>query len=330
MLVSHSPWWWIRVLPPGAGRDDRRIQPDRPDRVGRDRDRPLHVGVLADGRRALRRGHPRRHRPMVAADRVAAARLPSAAWSPTTSRSGSPPCRASALFDGPSPLQRAAALLGGARRRADVWIKREDLLPLAFGGNKLRNLEFLVGAALAEGADTLVTAGRRWSNHCRLTAAAGARAGLGVHLVLTGPPTDPPGPERAARRAARARRPRRRDRRRAADREALVAAGRRGSARRRPAAVRRPGRRQRARSARPDRCWPGSKLAGQADADRASTCRPSSSRRQRAGPRPACSPGFGRPGCDAAVVGVAVATPAEELRPTIAAILHGLVPLDRR
>ena len=73
-------------------------------------------------------------------------------------------------------------------------MKREDLLPLAFGGNKLRNLEFLVGAALAEGADTLITSGRRWSNHARLTAAAGARAGLAVQLVLSGPPLDPPGP----------------------------------------------------------------------------------------------------------------------------------------
>jgi 1-aminocyclopropane-1-carboxylate deaminase/D-cysteine desulfhydrase-like pyridoxal-dependent ACC family enzyme len=95
------------------------------------------------------------------------------------------------LFEGPSPLarlERFSDALGGG---ADVWIKREDLLPLAFGGNKLRNLEFLVGAALAEGADTLITSGRRWSNHCRLTAAAGARAGLAVHLVLTGPPPAP-------------------------------------------------------------------------------------------------------------------------------------------
>src|SRR6476619_2701624 len=98
------------------------------------------------------------------------------------------------LFDGPSPLQplpRFCEALGG---RSEVWIKREDLLPLAFGGNKLRNLEFLVGAALAEGADTLVTSGRRWSNHARLTAAAGAKAGLAVHLVLSGPPVDPPNP----------------------------------------------------------------------------------------------------------------------------------------
>src|SRR6478609_11194415 len=99
-----------------------------------------------------------------------------------------------ALLDGPSPLQRiprfAAALGGGV----ELWIKREDLLPLAFGGNKLRNLEFLVGAAVAEGADTLITTGRRWSNHARLTAAAGAQAGLEVHLVLSGPATNPPNP----------------------------------------------------------------------------------------------------------------------------------------
>ncbi len=99
------------------------------------------------------------------------------------------------LLDGPSPLHRlsrfAAAL--GSPSDPEIWIKREDLLPLAFGGNKLRNLEFLVGAALAEGADCLITSGRRWSNHCRLTAAAGARAGLEVHLVLTGPPVGAPG-----------------------------------------------------------------------------------------------------------------------------------------
>jgi len=98
------------------------------------------------------------------------------------------------LFREPSPLEvlpRFSAALG---HDVEIWAKREDLLPLAFGGNKLRNLEFLVGAALAEGADTLVTSGRRWSNHCRLTAAAAAKAGLGTELVLSGPPVDPPGP----------------------------------------------------------------------------------------------------------------------------------------
>jgi 1-aminocyclopropane-1-carboxylate deaminase/D-cysteine desulfhydrase-like pyridoxal-dependent ACC family enzyme len=98
------------------------------------------------------------------------------------------------LFERPSPLHRLPAFSEALGHGVDVWMKREDLLPLAFGGNKLRNLEFLVGAALADGADTLVTSGRRWSNHCRLTAAAGAKAGLEVHLVLSGPPADPPGP----------------------------------------------------------------------------------------------------------------------------------------
>src|SRR5262245_37050008 len=95
------------------------------------------------------------------------------------------------LLDGPSPLRRLDRFSRALGGEVEVWIKREDLLPLAFGGNKLRNLEFLVGAARADGADTLVTAGRRWSNHCRLTAAAGARAGLDVHLVLSGPPPRP-------------------------------------------------------------------------------------------------------------------------------------------
>jgi len=99
------------------------------------------------------------------------------------------------LFDGPSPLQPvprfSRTVLDG---RVELWMKREDLLPLAFGGNKLRNLEFLVGRALADGADALITSGRRWSNHARLTAAAGARAGLTVHLVLSGPQVEPPGP----------------------------------------------------------------------------------------------------------------------------------------
>jgi 1-aminocyclopropane-1-carboxylate deaminase/D-cysteine desulfhydrase-like pyridoxal-dependent ACC family enzyme len=98
------------------------------------------------------------------------------------------------LFRQPSPLvplPRFSAALG---HDVEIWAKREDLLPLAFGGNKLRNLEFLVGAALAAGADTLVTSGRRWSNHCRLTAAAAAKAGLAAELVLSGPPVDPPGP----------------------------------------------------------------------------------------------------------------------------------------
>ncbi len=65
-----------------------------------------------------------------------------------------------------------------------MWVKRDDLTGLGMGGNKARKLEFLCGAALAEGADCLVTIGAAQSNHCRMTAAAGAVLGLEVHLVL--------------------------------------------------------------------------------------------------------------------------------------------------
>lgn len=81
-------------------------------------------------------------------------------------------------------MPRLSEALGG---RVELWVKREDLGPLAFSGNKLRNLEFLLGAAIEDGADTIVTSGRRWSNHCRLTAAAGARLGLQVEIVVSGP-----------------------------------------------------------------------------------------------------------------------------------------------
>ena len=77
-------------------------------------------------------------------------------------------------------LERLSALLGGP----DLYIKRDDLLGLAGGGNKTRKLEFLVADALAQGADTLVTCGAVQSNHCRLTLAAAAKEGLRCRLVL--------------------------------------------------------------------------------------------------------------------------------------------------
>ncbi|WP_164157918.1 D-cysteate sulfo-lyase [Sandarakinorhabdus rubra] len=78
------------------------------------------------------------------------------------------------------PLPRLSALLGGA----EIWIKRDDLLGLAGGGNKTRKLEFLVADALAQGADTLITVGAPQSNHCRLTLAAAAKEGLDCRLVI--------------------------------------------------------------------------------------------------------------------------------------------------
>jgi L-cysteate sulfo-lyase len=84
----------------------------------------------------------------------------------------------------PAPrLARAIGLADG-----DLWLKRDDLVGLGGGGNKVRKLEFTAGAAVADGADTLVTTGAAQSNHARLTAAAGARLGLDVVLVLAGTP----------------------------------------------------------------------------------------------------------------------------------------------
>jgi D-cysteine desulfhydrase len=67
-----------------------------------------------------------------------------------------------------------------------LWIKRDDQTGLALGGNKVRKLEFIVARALAEGADTLITAGGAQSNHCRQTAAAAAKVGLQCELILNG------------------------------------------------------------------------------------------------------------------------------------------------
>ncbi len=82
----------------------------------------------------------------------------------------------------PTPLERGPVLPGGAR----LWVKRDDLTGLGVGGNKVRKLDYLCGEALAASADTLVTVGAAQSNHCRMTAAAGAVLGLEVHLVLSG------------------------------------------------------------------------------------------------------------------------------------------------
>ena len=87
------------------------------------------------------------------------------------------------LMFGPSPvhpLERLTAHLGGAR----IWAKREDCNSgLAFGGNKVRKLEYLVPDALALGADTLVSIGGVQSNHTRQVAAVAARLGLRAVLV---------------------------------------------------------------------------------------------------------------------------------------------------
>ncbi|WP_199906947.1 D-cysteine desulfhydrase family protein [Aeromicrobium chenweiae] len=68
----------------------------------------------------------------------------------------------------------------------DLWIKRDDLFGLGGGGNKARKLERTMAQAMQWGADVVITSGAPQSNHARLTAAAGARLGLPVVLVLEG------------------------------------------------------------------------------------------------------------------------------------------------
>ncbi len=85
----------------------------------------------------------------------------------------------------PTPIDRLDRLskhLGGPA----LLIKRDDQTGLATGGNKTRKLEFLVADALRQQSDHLVTTGAPQSNHCRQTAAAAARFGLGCSVVLRG------------------------------------------------------------------------------------------------------------------------------------------------
>ena len=87
-------------------------------------------------------------------------------------------------LQGPTPIESLPSLsnaLGGA---VNLFIKRDDLLPGAGGGNKTRKLEFCIADALDQGADSIITCGAVQSNHCRLTAAWSAKEGLDCHLVL--------------------------------------------------------------------------------------------------------------------------------------------------
>lgn len=87
------------------------------------------------------------------------------------------------LMFGPSPIHRLDRLtehLGGAT----LWAKREDVSSgLAYGGNKVRKLEYIVPDAIASGADTLVSIGGYQSNHTRQVAATAAKIGMKAVLV---------------------------------------------------------------------------------------------------------------------------------------------------
>ena len=88
------------------------------------------------------------------------------------------------LLFGPSPvhpLPRLSAALGG---KVEIWAKREDCNSgIAFGGNKVRKLEYLAADALAKGCDTLVSIGGIQSNHTRAVTGVARHLGLDVVTV---------------------------------------------------------------------------------------------------------------------------------------------------
>ena len=88
------------------------------------------------------------------------------------------------LLFGPSPIHRLDRLTAELGGEVEIWAKREDCNSgLAYGGNKVRKLEYLAAEALATGCDTLVSIGGVQSNHTRQVAAVAARLGLGCVLV---------------------------------------------------------------------------------------------------------------------------------------------------
>jgi D-cysteine desulfhydrase len=92
------------------------------------------------------------------------------------------------LLAGPTPVEemsRLRAALGGTGVPR-LLVKRDDAIPFAFGGNKVRKLEFAMAQAMAGGADTIVTVGGVQSNHARATAAAAAKLGLQCVLIING------------------------------------------------------------------------------------------------------------------------------------------------
>jgi D-cysteine desulfhydrase len=95
------------------------------------------------------------------------------------------------LVAAPTPLHRAPRLSEAIG--AEVWFKRDDLTGFGLGGNKVRGLEYLIGDALAQGCDCLVTGAGPQSNWAMLAALAARRHGLEPYLVFYGSPVPPAG-----------------------------------------------------------------------------------------------------------------------------------------
>jgi D-cysteine desulfhydrase family pyridoxal phosphate-dependent enzyme len=82
----------------------------------------------------------------------------------------------------PTPLERLDNL--SKEFATNLWVKRDDCTGLALGGNKSRQLEFYIGQAKLQGADTLLTTGAVQSNHVRMTVAAARKVGMEVEVQL--------------------------------------------------------------------------------------------------------------------------------------------------
>ena len=102
------------------------------------------------------------------------------------------------LILAPTPVESLSYLLDAlgpwprSRQAFDLFVKRDDVIPFAFGGNKVRKLELVAARAQLERADTLITTGGVQSNHARATAAVAARLGLRCILVVNGTPPEKP------------------------------------------------------------------------------------------------------------------------------------------
>ena len=90
----------------------------------------------------------------------------------------------------PSPIERMDRLRDALGGGPALFIKRDDAIPFAFGGNKVRKLPYVIAEALAQGADTLITCGGIQSNHARATTAAAVKYGLTPVLVANGAAPD--------------------------------------------------------------------------------------------------------------------------------------------
>ncbi len=87
-------------------------------------------------------------------------------------------------LQGPTPIEPMPALSDALGGKVQLYVKRDDLLPGAGGGNKTRKLEFSLADALEKGADTVITCGAVQSNHCRLTLSWAVKEKMACHLVL--------------------------------------------------------------------------------------------------------------------------------------------------